>query len=360
MRALKRTGFGGAQPLLLWAIHRSALVDPELMTKPRKQLDWIIPFTGLVEQAERFAFLVILGNNRLSNVGQSDFNRSAYALAHTSTPIDIQMSPLPDDRLGAVKYSADCLKSLIDNRRYDDLENAERADPRFPWSGFFDPQKMKDTIADRLRSGDGFYNWTLGRLIIHEWESHLRSDRGLPEKKSWEKFSWDESIEHIYPQNPTDGWGSSIPLDGRTSKQLKKAVVNSIGNLLLLSGSRNASVSNNLYTGSEESSKDKRERYRGGSYSEWQVAEVCKDSWSVAAIAARGIAMMQHAQGRWGFELVSKDAPLVDWLPVLFGDAGERIGNGDASNRDASNNKRPMDGRALSPLVKRFESTRPR
>jgi hypothetical protein len=354
MRALERTGSTGALPLLLWAIHRSALIDPQLMTEPRKQSNWIVPFTCLVQQAERFAVLVLLGNDRLSNVGQSDFNRAAYALAHAGTPIDSQMPPPPDGHLEAVKYTGDYLKSLVDNWRYDDDEDAGRADSRFSWPGFFDPQKMAATIANRLRSGDGFYKWTLGRLIVHEWESHLRGDRGLPEKKPWEAFAWDESIEHIYPQNPTDGWARSISLDGRTSEQLKKAVVNSIGNLLLLSGSRNASVSNNLYTGSAEPSKDKRDRYRGGSYSEWQVAEVCKDGWTVAAIAARGIAMMRLAQQRWGFELVSKDAPLVDWLPVLFGDVGDRIRKGVASH------ERAVDGRALGPLVARFESVRPR
>ncbi|MCY1240680.1 hypothetical protein D9M72_535360 [compost metagenome] len=129
-------------------------------------------------------------------------------------------------------------------------------------------------------------------------------------------------------------------------------MVNSIGNLLLLSGSRNASVSNNTYTGAPDPKKNKRNRYVSGSYSEWQVAE-CADRWTIAAIAARGIAMMRFAQWRWSFSLLRDEAPLTEWLPILFGDSAERIRKGVASHGIA------IDGRSLRSLVDKFETIRP-
>jgi hypothetical protein len=354
LRSLDRTASTGARPLLLWALDRSALVDSELLSDPRARADWIEPFTALVREAERFSVLVLWGNDRMSNVGQSDFSRSAYSLGHPGVPVTPKLAAPPVDHRAAVQYAQAHMKSLVDNWHYDDPEGADPADSRFPWMGYFDPQKVNTVIADRLRRGDGFYKWTLGKLIVYEWENMLRGDRGLPEKMAWETFAWDESIEHIYPQTPMDGWNASISFDGRTSEPFRKAVVNSLGNLLLLSGSRNAAASNNLYVGSSEVSKDKRERYRGGSYSEWQVAEVCPARWTVAAIAARGIAMMRFAQRRWEFQLLSDDAPLTDWLPILFGDFGDRIRAGAASH------DRAVDGRVLVPLVQRFETVRPR
>lgn len=351
LEALERTTFTSAKPLLLWSLFRCATVDKQLLSNPKRQTDWIRPFTALVRQTERFSVLVLLGNNRLSNTGQSDFWRSAFSLAHPGAPLGPRAATPPAEDWQAAEYAVGHMKALTDNWSYDDPEG-KVLDQRFQFSGYFDPATFVTVIADRLRKGDGFYNWAFGKLVIYEWERHLRGDRGLPEKKAWEAMSWDDSVEHIYPQSLVEGWWDMISVDGR-SEALRRSIFNSMGNLLLLSGSRNSSLSNNLYWDADESNKCKQRRFSGGSYSEWQVAQVCANRWTVSSIAARGIAMMRHAQRVWGFRLVDEAAPLTDWLPVLFGDAADKIRSGAASHDTA------VDGRSLKSLVQQFEATRP-
>ncbi|WP_370689379.1 MULTISPECIES: GmrSD restriction endonuclease domain-containing protein [Comamonas] len=60
----------------------------------------------------------------------------------------------------------------------------------------------------------------------------MRGDRGRPVKRTWEKFAWDESIEHIYPQSPHAQWSDDVTVATR-SKRAKSAITNSLGNLLL-------------------------------------------------------------------------------------------------------------------------------
>lgn len=355
LASFKRTAFASVRPLLLWSLIRLGSLDVRLASTPAQRSDWCAPFISLLQQAERFAVLVLTANARRSNTGQGDLNRSAYCLANPGTPLYLHSTARathPADALGAVEFSRDHLKSLIDNWQAGDATKTY-ADDRFEWSGYFDPVKVHSAAADQLRSGNGFYGWGFGKLIIHEWEQRLRGDKGLPDKKPWDQFSWDQSVEHIYPQNPTVGdWSEAITFDGRTSEGLKNAVTNSLGNLLLLSGSRNASLSNRPYRGGAEPDKAKSLRYRAGSYSEWQVAHVCTD-WNVAAIAARGIAMMRFAEKRWGFQLVDPQDKLTAWLPLLFGDHAASIKEGKASGG------RAVDGRALTGLVERFETQRP-
>ncbi len=64
--------------------------------------------------------------------------------------------------------------------------------------------------------------------------------------------------------------------------------------------------------------------------------------------------MVRHAQRVWDFEIIPDDnQQWVLWLPILFGDAAEKIRQGVASNGVA------VDGRSLSALVNRFETLRP-
>ena len=355
LERFSRTAFSGCRPVLLWALVRLSRGDGRLNSDPKCTDNWITPFLALITQTERFAVLVLYGNDRQANFGQSDLSRATYALAHPGMPLYPSLTDIPTpatDSIKAVNYIAAHVKSLIDNWNYEDDEDAVPADSRFPWFGGFSPREFINVSAAHMRKGTGFYNWHFGKLIIYEWEQLLRGDKGLTQKKPWEKFTWNESVEHIYPQSPDDGWSDTISLDGRTATSLRNAITNSLGNLLLLSGPRNSSLSNNVYFGGDDPERDKWYRYKAGSYSEWQVAEVCKKRWNVAAIAARGIAMMRFAQRRWNFQLVDGDK-YVEWLPFLFGDHSEKIRLGIASHGVK------MDGRALKSLVEGFEATRP-
>lgn len=346
LTSLQKTASASSKPLLLWALIRLRTENQKLIVEPTENSAWSKPFERLISEAERFAVLVVLTNNRLSNVGQSDINRSAYALAHPGELLQKNLSSTvqPATSVDAVHFACEHLASLVDNW---DGDAEDYLDKRFPWKGYFDSETVQTVIADRLRTGNGFYNWQFGKLLAYLWEDFLRGERGKPEKRPWDRFAWDESIEHIFPQNPHPKWATAISLDGRNSKAMKDAVTNSIGNLLLLSRSRNSSLSNDPYR-SFPGITGKKDRYEIGSYSEMQVARVCKD-WTVVQIAARGIAMMRCAQRTWNFEVVSDQDKLTKWLPILFGDQAQKVQDG------AYTNGKKVDGRTLQGWVKQFE-----
>ncbi|KGG87371.1 hypothetical protein P368_19910 [Comamonas thiooxydans] len=135
----------------------------------------------------------------------------------------------PPSASAAILLAKDHLASIVENG---DSEFEQYRDARFSWPGFFDADAVQTTIADRLRSQSGFYNWQFGKLLIYLWEEYLRGDRGRPVKRTWEKFAWDESIEHIYPQSPHAQWSDDVTVATR-SKRAKSAITNSLGNLLL-------------------------------------------------------------------------------------------------------------------------------
>lgn len=344
---LQRTASASTRSLILWALISISKANPELDRDPFANKNWCQSFVDLVEQAERFAVLVVHGNDRQSNIGQSDFYRSAYALAHPSESLYSEsVLFMPSDYgVSSVQFATRHMKALVTNRVNG---SDEYSDEDFSFYGYFDADHVKSVVADRLRKSNGFYKWQLGKLMIYLWEENLRGEKGLPEKRSWETIAWDETVEHIYPQNPVPIWSESVSFDGRTSSALRNSVVNSLGNLLLLSSKRNPSVSNNPYVASGEHT-GKVHSYKKGCYSEVQIATMCK-KWTVVEIAARGIAMWRLAQKTWDFELVPDNGKLVDWLPYLFGDQAGLIQAGKASH------DRAIDGRTLTSLVERFES----
>jgi Protein of unknown function DUF262/Protein of unknown function (DUF1524) len=349
LAALQRTASSSSRPLLLWALIRLAEQMPAIDANPESESSWCEPFNFLARQAERFAVLVVLANDRLANLGQSDINRSAYALAHPGEPLNAQdvhlVPPLP--ALGAVQFAGRHMQALVDNRL---PASEDYRDSQFGWPGYYESERVRNVVADRMRKASGFYNWQFGKLLIYLWEEHLRGEKGLPEKRSWETISWDETVEHIYPRSPGPEWADAVSFDGRTSDALRGAVTNSPGNLMLLSRGINSTLSNHTFR-SDGTVEGKAARYAQGSYSEVQVASLCKQ-WTVVQIAARGIAMWRLAQRIWKFEVVSDDARLSEWLPFLFGDQAERIVDGAASGG------RRIDGRALQPWVEKFERYR--
>src|SRR5690606_26925056 len=114
-------------------------------------------------------------------------------------------------------------------------------DPEFP-VGRFTSGSVNENIARRVLDGKGYYKWRFTRLLLWEFEEALRGTKGFAEKVSWERCRFDETIEHIFPQNPERDerkyWNQVVPIHGN-AVQLRTSVCNSLGNLLLLSGSRN-------------------------------------------------------------------------------------------------------------------------
>lgn len=341
------------RPLLLWALVRLAEASPEVLATTKTDAEWSRALSCLVRESERFGVMVLLANGRASTIGLSDINKSAYALAHPGAGIyqDVHVPRPPTDAISAVKFAADHMRCLVKNAAGDEDEEDDAGqflDPRFPWPGFFDPDLVEKVVADRFRKGPGFYKWQFGKLMVSAWEDRLRGGKGRPEKRPWEAFAWDESIEHIYPQHPHKAWQSAVKLDGRSSEAAENAITNSLGNLLLLSRPLNSALKNDPYT-KDGKLEGKRVRYASGSYSEVQVARLCT-KWTVLEIAARGIAMFRHAQQVWDFELVDPDSGLAAWLPLLFGNQAAKVEGGHFSHGSRLTNAK------LKQWVERFEA----
>lgn len=343
---IARIGHAYFKPLMLAAYMRAAAVTNEALGEPRAHEAQLLPVVGLLEQVERFIVLVLNLSGRAGHLGRTYMNR----LAHSLLRPDPANCPWKNDGLpemgaaDAIEYAQGYVKAYVDN-----CESGESwTDPRFEWEGVYSAADVVREVAARLREGTGYYRWPFARLLLLEYEEARRQagNKPIALKWPWDEFSFDKTVEHIFPQTPDEEgyWDRVIPIDGR-AKALRKAVVNSLGNLMLLSNKVNASVSN-LPFRAKNGKPCKLTSYEVGSHSETQVAQVYRGrDWTVACIAARGIAMLKFAERRWSFSLSDTPNNYSSYLPYLFGDKVDEICAGGASDGTR------VDGRAFNALV---------
>lgn len=327
---LDRAMFANVKPLLLSAYMRASEASIEALIDPSKLGESTVPIAKLMTNAERFAVIVfrLMGNN--GSRGRAYLDGCAYSLL-------VQGRKDPGDLPGlsameaaeAITYVADYLHAWATNKDLDEDEPA--ADPRFDWSGEFSKSDYAIRAVEQRFGGHqatGYYGWHFTRLALYNYEESFRRDGHLPQKLSWGAFSFDETVEHIYPQTADSkgGWDKAIPIDGRSNRngKLRMALVNSLGNLLFLSRSDNSSASNRAYSGSPGS---KQERYSKNGYSAAQVARTF-DKWDSLAIAARGITILKKCEERWDFTMVDEPHSYMSYLPLLFGASHQAIADG--------------------------------
>lgn len=332
---IARVGDAFFKPLILAAYMRIAEADPSMSLQPSRFERALKPAHELLEQVERYVVLVLTLSGRPAHLGRADINRLARALMRPSPQF-----PLPSD--GDFSKSdgvmtVDLATAYV--RNYVDAE--------------FSAQDVQQQVAARLRSikHTGYYRWSFTKVLLLEYEEAQRADGNKPIALSWpwDKFSFDSTVEHIYPQKaPTNGyWSDVIPIHGN-ARALKQAIVHSLGNLMLLSTSDNSSASNLPFKLKKEECK--LDQYERGSHSATQVASAFKSyDWNVACIAARGIAMLKFAEKRWNFNLTDDPANNASYLPMLFGDRADDVRSGSASRG------RKIGNQALNPLVDRLE-----
>jgi len=331
LRSLYRTPHGASRPVLLWALIRLAQAYPSLLEDPGVDSGWGTVFCDLLWEAERFRVMVIQASGRPAHTGKADLNLSAHALAHPGTRLTTSRpdTASPTPATAAVEWATRHMHWLVDNVADVDATGADLfTNPKYTWTGYFSQEQALATINDRFnkKNGNGFYGWPLARLVLLAWEDRLRGTRGSVNKLRGEKFHWAESVEHVYPQNPAPAWADSINVEGRNKQLALSGIAGSLGNLLLLSRSFNSELLNHPFHSKD--GKNKVGRFETGSYSEMQIARIC-DKWTIVEITARGIAMLQHAQKHWSFELVPDSGSVADWLPYLYGPWAERVQRGD-------------------------------
>ncbi|MBT9461270.1 MAG: DUF262 domain-containing protein [Rugosibacter sp.] len=166
-------------------------------------------------------------------------------------------------------------------------------------------------LFKKFEAGSGYYGWKPQlNYFLYEYEQSLL-DKSRQQKVEWGGLLKSEndriSIEHIYPQTPTAEWEvafKDVPANERVF------YAGSIGNLLLLSMSINASLQNYAFIDKKwpkrDASKNKvRNGYSDGSHSEIEVAS--SEDWGPKQIKDRGERLLKFMETRWGFTLRDED-----------------------------------------------------
>lgn len=139
----------------------------------------------------------------------------------------------------------------------------------------------------------GWYAWDGIQYFLYEYEEYLCIKNREKSKLSWENTTTD-SIEHIFPQNAKEFTWKSIQME---SEENQMKICNSLGNLLLISKGKNASLGNKSF---EEKKKD----YIMGYYTQNAIAK--KNNWTPNEVYQRGKEMIEFMCERWNIQMLSE------------------------------------------------------
>lgn len=239
-----------------------------------------IEFFGKIE---RFIFIAFRLNQIRSNFRSSEFYNAARQLNYNTLTL-IQIGDSLDEHLATF----------------------------FHEDGKFNAQYFHDYLNRLFKSGErkGYYGWNGLRYFLYEYELSLESE-SRQQKVNWDnllKTQKDKlSIEHVFPQTPTDQWKEAFAEIREDDYYLYNG---SIGNLLLLSCSINTSLQNISFKDKKAPQKNDagvkiRNGYSDGSHSEIEVAQC--DKWTPAEIRERGLRLLTFMEKHWDIEFKDKE-----------------------------------------------------
>ena len=231
------------------------------------------------KKIERYIFIAFRMTTANSNYGDSEFYNAVRSLDHG----EISLADISGKLEKRMSYA-------------------------FDETGAMRNSEFHNILLKKFNNGSGYYGWAGLRYFLFEFEVSLMSE-SRQKKVDWSdllKTSHDKiSIEHIYPQTETDEWAHCF---AGVEAEHRKFYSASLGNLLLLSMSINASLQNDsfdvkkqvkLNTGGEKL----RNGYADGSHSEIEVSR--NESWGPEQIKARGIKLLKFMEDRWHFRFKS-------------------------------------------------------
>lgn len=261
VQKLERVGWGAFPPMIMAVFTKESNED----------LIW-----DFLDACERFNFLVFAISHRASNTQNSNLYRKAREYY------------IGDLDLETLIYNIDFLTDGEENGNY---------------YGWFDLERFKNYIKELFSKNDrdGFYSWSGLRYFLYEYELHLQDNANS--KVTWEDFNKrkkEDTIEHIYPQSANDVyWKNRF---GHLKPTERRLYLNSLGNLLLLSRSKNSKLQNYDFDKKKclKSKEGKDIGYYNGSYSEIEVAK--ESEWTTERIKKRGLSMLQFMEERWKFK----------------------------------------------------------
>lgn len=262
---LNRMGFGAFAPLLLASLNKK---DEE-----QKLIE-------LLKSMERFQFLVFRITRRASNTQNSYFYRLANDYHNEATQYSVQ------DIINEIHKSTD---GEDDEYYY----------------GWYDLERFTAYISDQFRKENGYYSWNGLKYFLYEYELYLEKCANGDPKVSWDRVSKSDSIEHIMPQANTE-YCWSEKLKGYKKGQ-KHQLLHSLGNLVLISSSKNSKLQNACfdYKKSHEDTAGNLYGFVNGSYSEIEVSQF--DDWKPENILERGIKLLEFMEKRWNIEIEDKE-----------------------------------------------------
>ena len=230
--------------------------------------------TEFFDQIERFIFIAFRLNQSRSNYRSSEFYVAARELNREKLTLE-------------------------------DIEEKFKEDP-------FKSKYFRDYLYKRFDGGNGYYGWHGLRYFLYEYELHLLRESRHRKMPSWEDLLRTRkdkiSIEHIFPQTPTDSWKESFADIDEADYPFYSG---SIGNLLLLSGSINSALQNADFADKKnpkfnDAEKKIRNGYSDGSHSEIEVSRY--DEWTPAQIEKRGLRLLDFMEERWNIKFESDEA----------------------------------------------------
>ena len=243
----------------------------------------------LFKSAERFIFLVFRLSQRRSDTENSYFYRLASSFYYGEESVDSVIKKIKD-------------------KTYCEHKNGE-------WSGWFDLEKFDSYIKEQYSKEEGFYTWNGLKYFLYEYELYLQQKAKGDRKISWEKLT----IEHIYPQTETEEWTSVFE---RYKQDERNILRHSLGNLVLVSQSKNSSLQNKCFAlkkGGIE--KGNTVGFYNGSYSEIEVSRY--EKWTKKEIQHRGKKMLDFLDDRWGVDIQSWE----EWWEIKKGEFKENLLN---------------------------------
>ena len=273
IQKLDRVGMGAFPPMIMAVFTKES----------REDLIW-----DFLDACERFNFLVFAISHRSSNTQNSNIYRMTREYY------------MGDTDIVTITANIDFLTDGEDENYY---------------RGWFDLERFRNHIKELFLKNDkdGFYSWNGLRYFLYEYELFLQNNANT--KVRWEDFSKrskEDTIEHIFPQSATsEYWKEHF---GHLKPSEKRLYLNSLGNLLLLSRSKNSKLQNFDFERKKcLKNKDGKDiGYYNGSYSEIEVSKQIE--WTPEQIKERGLLMLQFMEDRWKFRFSDWDINKEDIL----------------------------------------------
>jgi uncharacterized protein with ParB-like and HNH nuclease domain len=160
-----------------------------------------------------------------------------------------------------------------------------------------------DTNTKNYLNG-GMYGNKVLNYLLWEYENSIQN-KGY----SIKNFSLDnEQIEHISPQTPTDGepiaTGYDLNEDREYSEDFVSKHLNSLGNLMLISGSHNASIGNKAFKNKLNSYKENPLLNQQAEIKDFANSENEAVFWKAESIEKRHKKIVDFAIQKWSFDKI--------------------------------------------------------